>query len=199
MKVKWTLVLVLCLLVAGNCLAGELDGWSISALGGQDMGTTDNYYMGRFGYRKDSIEPFVGFMGNATNKPEMVDLGFLVHSKDVVEPNSVPIISNFLTGILNNDMVITGYGGAHGSLGFDSHRSVYGSVAGIEAKDNPNSQLSILGEVDFDTVRDTAEKTNVEHTIVYLGLKYRVNKKEDKVVTASYGNDTLFLSYYERF
>lgn len=148
---KWILAIaiVMCLGVSawGN-------GFNISYLGQENQG--QQWLRG--GYIYGSLEAFIGI---EIEDNDDYEVGFLLHSRDIVEPDSVAFLSPLMLSIFDEDMVVTGYTGAR-NVNTDLE-SFSGAIFGIDAKAEPDSPVSIRAEVHYDNTDD-------EQVEFYFGL-----------------------------
>lgn len=151
------------------------DGLSVWLMGQNNLTQTDAAYNFRIGYKIGLIEPFVGIEVRPSSKPEVFNIGFLLHSGDIVEPNAIPILSNLLTPILNPEMVVTGYTGAHSTVNINNKGNYFGSIIGVEAKDRPSSPVSINVEIHLNDIGGGSELdvAGISETTYFLGLCWR--------------------------
>ena len=108
-----------------------------------------NTYL-RLGYRYGVMEAYAGGEAEEGN---YLEYGFLLHSRDIVEPNAVSIISPALTGIFNTDVVMTGYTGIHWvtEQRAEELRERYsGAIVGIDIKGSEDSPLSLRSEIHYE-------------------------------------------------
>lgn len=137
-----TAVLIVCL--AGGIALGN--GFNLSFLS-QEGQEGDNWLRG--GYRYGALEAFIGL---EIEDGEDYEVGFLLHSRDIVEPNSVAIISPLMLALFDEDVVVTGYTGVH-NVNTDLE-SYSGAIVGLDAKAEPDSPLSVRSEVHYDNTED---------------------------------------------
>lgn len=175
---KWILAITMCLVLTSLVNAqgkDPNDGLSVWLMGQNNLTQTDAAYNLRVGYKMGLIEPFAGIEIRPSSKPEIFNVGFLIHSGDIVEPNAIPWLSNLLLPILNSEMVVTGYTGAHSTLNVHNKGNYFGSIVGIEAKDKPESPVSINAEVHFNDIGGGSEldQAGISETTYFLGLCWR--------------------------
>lgn len=199
---KWIVILMLCLLglLAQTSRGGE-DPNNCFALTFMTQQNESAFNI-RGSYRHGLLEPFLGSEIRFDSDPEVFDIGCLVHSGDVVEPNAVPFISPTLTKIFNDDLVLTGYSGFHTTININNKGSYFGSILGVSLKDKPASPLSIVGEIHFNDIGNTSDldEADISETPIYVGMKYDIKKeKENTVITAYAGRNTIGLSLMKRF
>jgi len=125
----------------------DKDGFIISVMSMENRDPNiGNLYL-RAGYKYGVLEAFGGIEGE---KGDIYEFGFLLHSRDVIEPDSVLLISNLLTSFLDEQMVATGYTGLHWVKDRRIKEDYSGAIVGIDAKAKPESPLSIRGEVHYE-------------------------------------------------
>ena len=147
---KKVIVVMIVLVCASVCFANEpnmpldFDGFAISAMSQTNANSAFNL---RLSYRMGMLEPILGAEFRLDSDPETFDIGCLIHSRDIIEAESIPWLSDTLIDIFNEDLVLTGYTGFHSTINVGVNKgSYYGSLFGVEAKDKPDSQLSIVAE-----------------------------------------------------
>ncbi len=128
------------------------DGWIVSVMALDNsvaFGDDGSNIFLRGGYRYGVLEAFAGL---EAQRAEKFEFGFLLHSRDIAEPNSVAVISPLLTNIFNPDMVITGYSGLHWMI--EDEETYSGAIIGIDAKSDIESPLSLRAEIHYENNLD---------------------------------------------
>lgn len=123
-----------------------------------DAGST----FARIGYKYGVLE---GFGGVETEYADLYEFGFLIHSRDIVEPNAVKVISPILLGIFTEDIKVTGYTGLHWVKDRVIKEEYSGAIVGLEGKQE-DSPLSIRAEVHYDN-------NESEDITFYAGLAWK--------------------------
>lgn len=172
---KWIAVLVM-MICAGVGFAQEpneliIDGWRTSIMSETNGASSFDF---RLSYRRGILEPFAGIELPISEKPNSCDFGCKINSNDIVEAESIPWLSETLIDVFNEDLVLTAYTGFHTKIIFDDDYYVdvdgekkstfFGSIFGLEAKDRPESFLSIITEY---------QKNDNIGDCIYLGMMYR--------------------------
>jgi hypothetical protein len=155
-RVILAMVVMLALCGAGlnSVRANGLTVWGMTE---QDAGSTQNALTGRVGYQYDFVEAFLGSTWrpeyDAEGKldpPQVFSLGALVHTQDLIDPNStIPWIPAFLLTFLNDDMVAQPYFGYQGTFNIDSDAGFTGGVVGLLTKTKAESKSALVFELNY--------------------------------------------------
>jgi len=147
---KKLLTISVCLIMLSfSVVQGNEDGFILSFMANENPEPTAGNALIRGGYRY-GVSEFFG--GCELEDGEFWEVGFLLHSRDVIEPNSISIISPMLTSIFNEQVVITGYSGIHWV--YEPDESYSGAIVGIDAKGTVDSPLSIRTEIHYENNLD---------------------------------------------
>jgi len=167
---KWIIALIILAFCSG-VKADPNDGLALTFMSQQN----ESAFNARISYVTGMFEPFMGSEIRLDSDPEVFDVGCLIHSKDVVEPNAVALISPLLTKIFNSDMVLKGYTGFHSTININNKGSYFGSIIGISLKDKPSSKFEIVGEVHMNDIGGKSEldNYNITETAFFVGIKWR--------------------------
>ena len=204
MKKVFVVLIVLVCASLGFARAGEpnapsQDGIAVSLMTQTNGPSTFN---ARISYRIGLLAPFIGTEIRLRDKPDTFDFGTKVFSPDIVEPNAIPILSDLLLPVLNESLVLQGYAGFHSTINVTNKGSYYGSLAGIEAKDNPASPLSVIAELQLNNIGSNSdlEEEKINDKPVLVGLKYQpFNRKDELVVLAAVTGDRLGITARWKF
>lgn len=143
----------------------------------------DSALIGRIGYQKDFVEPFIGTSwipkqdsetGNI-DPPQMVSLGTIVHFPDLIDPNApVPFIPPLLLSFIPPDWIATPYIGWQGTWNFaDDDAGYQGGMVGLLAKTKPDSNVAIVIEAIYNNYFGVVAPLNSDDEWV-LALGFRI-------------------------
>lgn len=127
-----------------------------------DIDTNPNNIFGRVGYQYGVLE---GFIGAEVQEFDIWELGFKLFSRNAVDANSIPVVSDILGSYLNQkSMEVRGYTGAHWVENRILKTNYTGAILGIEQKEK-DSPLSIYAEAQYNN-------TDRNRLSGFMGLKF---------------------------
>jgi len=114
------------------------------------------YYLGS---DNGGLEPFVGSIWRPRwdeegdmEPPQVLTLGLIYHSMDIVDPNNtLPWIPDAFLMILSEDVVIRPYIGFQNTWNFiDQDAGMMGGIAGVRVQTTPDSNTELIFEIGYD-------------------------------------------------
>ena len=174
MRTKWIVVLILLVCASAGFAQDKADdpnepnepskidtnGYILSIMSMENPDPNVGNVFLRAGYKYGVLEAFLGL---ECEEADIYEFGFFLHSRNIAEPDSVAVISPLLSGIFDEEMVITGYTGLHWVKDRKIKEDYSGSIVGINAKSEINSPLSVRGEIHY-------ENNKAEDITFYAGL-----------------------------
>ena len=139
--------LILTLIIA-LCLCGPLQAAGLTLWTGTNQPvnvTEDSVIFGRVGYSLASdnggLEVYIGSTWYKSDaNPQAMSAGIIEHLPDLVDPDGMPWVSDFLLKFINEDVIMAPYVGIQGTFQFvDEDAGMFGILGGLKIKVTPNS------------------------------------------------------------